>query len=268
MNVIIISLGEQMIKQIIDFLQNLTEKIMRLSFIPRTFYMVLLALLGNIIIYRIILYPKLIYLFFILISSEYMRVKSNEYLAKKIFKIEFKRDLSNILDPIALIILLAETFFNTRFIFITPILLTFWTRPLNVNYRFFTESKLKILFVSFSKTLVSLLIVVTSFIGIKYLNVSIAELALRSSSVSLIQNIVLFSFVINAGLIIINLIPMAPFEMGIALEHISSMEIRKFLIGTRPFGSLIALVLYFLNILPMFTYYGYNLLLNLLIKFI
>lgn len=257
-----------MINQIIDFIQSLINKINELSIIPRTFYLVLLALLGNIIVYRLILYPKLFYLFAILIISEYLRVKMNEYLARKMFNIDFKRELTNIIDPVALIILFAETFFNTRFIFITPILLTFWTRPLNVNYRLFTSNKLIILLVSFSKTLVSLLITLISFVGIKYLNVSLSALALNNSSISLIQNICLFTFVINAGLIIINLIPFAPFEMGIALEHISTMEIRKFLIATRPFGSLLALVLYFLNILPMFMYYGYNLLLNLLIKFI
>jgi len=253
---------------IIDLILQMLDRINEMSIVPRVFYFLLLVLFGNIFIYRLILYPGLIYLFLTLCISEALRVAFNEFVVKYLIKADFKRDLSDILDPIAVFLLIIEIFLNARFKAITPLLLVFWTKPLSINYRLLTDNPFYIFIISFSKTILSLLICSISFVSMKLLNFSILPLTLELFDLSVLQNVLLFFFVVNIGLVILNLLPFPPFEMGIALEHLAPNSVRKFLMSIRPFGSLLILIFYYFNLIPYFLYAAYNFILNIISLFI
>lgn len=235
-----------MIKKIINYIQKILFHLSGMTIIPQLFYLIFIFLTLNICIYRIILFPKLIILFAVLFLSEYLRVKFNLFFVNKTLNSNYRIDFTDLFDPIAILILLSQTIFNTKFINIMPTILIFWTKPLNFNYVALTSNKIKVFLLSFSKTLVSISLCLVAVSMSKYVEIGF------------IKDVSAYLLVINLGLIIINMLPFAPFEMGIMLEHLLPSNMRKFFISSRPYGSLIFLIFYYLGFIGNFIFLLYD----------
>lgn len=258
-------------KKVIYKIKDMLLAILNMSLIPRIFYLTLVIVLSNIAIYRVALYPKLITLLSALILSEVIRISFHDFIVKTFVKLDFVRNVKNTFDPIAVLILLGETILNAGLITIVPMPVTFWTKPLNVNLKMLSDKKHVIFLISFAKSIASIYMVLISFFTLKYLSISkmdLFSLSVGYTTLPILKQFLVYSLLANINFIVLGLIPLYPFDMGIALEHLASFDIRKFVSATRPHGSLIMLILFIFGLLPTFVYsssiYLYNVVANLL----
>lgn len=232
---------QERISKIINFIGSM-------SIFPKIFYSITLIVVCNIIAYSLILNTKALIFMLVLILNVFIKNRLNEY---------FFRFKSNSLDPMSYVMILSYVILNRNFDIFSPV--TLWEK----KYPKFSYNRYKDYLSCFSNILIHTFLFLLSIM----LAISLGEFNLFSlkyvnfktfNHLTILSQVVLSSIVINLNFVFMNLIPIAPFDMGIYLERLGLKIFRSI----NKLGSVIIFGLYYLGLIDVLSDEIYKIFLN------
>ncbi len=258
-------------KNLRNFFYSLLSSIDNLGTIPKLFYMTLLITFLGIATYRALLTPLTILFLGILFFTSYIKDLLHKTLLVKYFgTISTKSFLSSI-DPLSLLIPISYVLLNNSFEYSLFLPVILWGEPLIVR-KFFTSKGEKLI----GNFLSSLIYLFFLTLGIflmallqKYKIIDFSLVLMKFSALN-IKNILSYSIfyfiMFNLTYLIMNMIPIAPFDMGVALENIGRSGLAS---SINSLGNILIFFLYYMGFItyitnPIYKFFIFKFLINYL----
>lgn len=258
-------------KDLRNFFYSLLNSIAYLGTIPRLFYTILLITFIGITTYRIMLNPIIALFLGTLFLTFYLKDSLQRFLLVRYFGTISSKSFLSSIDPLSLLIPISYVLLNRSFeySFFLPVII--WAEPLIVRRALVSREEK--LFSSFLSSLIHLFFLISGVALIVLLQrYRIFELSLTITkfatfNLKTILSYLLFYFLMfNLTYLIMNMLPIAPFDMGVALEHVGKIEL---VASINNIGNILIFFLYYIDVItyisnPIYKFFIFKFLINYL----